>query len=226
MRAGEEKVNFVPIRHNKFARQAKQRDQQKKLVVRDEQPTVEEQLGRLEEDLRRLKVEFDIYFNGAAKRPPYDTKGRVETMIKRLADDRTLTFAQRYRYNSLVARHTSFHQLWRRTMQGREEGRDAAAVARNAAHLGAGAAVTTASARSFVCADPHRDVATVKQLFETLLEAKKSCGEATDDLSFPRFHRMIAAQTDALKERVNCTRVHFSVGVEGGRVSFKAKPDK
>src|SRR5438270_893908 len=95
----------------------------KKLVLRDEQPTPEEQLNRLEEDIRRLKVEFDIYFNGAARRPPYDTKGRVETIIKRLADERSLTFAQRYRYNSLVARYTSFLQLWRRTMQDREEGR-------------------------------------------------------------------------------------------------------
>src|SRR5437868_8184148 len=105
----------------------------KKLVLRDQQPTPEEQLNRLEEDVRRLKVEFDIYFNGAAKRPPYDTKGRVETIIKRLADDRTLTFAQRYRYNSLVARFTSFLQLWRRTMQDREEGRHHA-PARSARH--------------------------------------------------------------------------------------------
>src|SRR5437870_11045465 len=102
----------------------------KKLVLRDEQPTPEEQLNRLEEDVRRLKVEFDIYFNGAAKRPPYDTKGRVETLIKRLADDRTLSFAQRYHYNSLTARYTSFMQLWRRTMQDREEGRGHGSAAR------------------------------------------------------------------------------------------------
>src|SRR5690349_24730917 len=79
---------------------------------------------RLEDDIRRLRIEFDIFFNGAAKRPPYDTKGRVETLLKRLGDDRTLTFAQRYRYNSLAARYNAFRDLWRRTMQGREEGRD------------------------------------------------------------------------------------------------------
>lgn len=221
----------MSIRQNKFARRANQQAQQKKLVMRDEQPTVDEQLGRLEDDLRRLKVEFDIYFNGAAKRPPYDTKGRVETMIKRLADDRSLTFAQRYRYNSLTARYTSFHQLWRRTMQGREEGRDAASAAASAARLAAqagaaGSGMEATLTRSFVCANAHTDVSTVKQLFETLVEAKKRCGEPTDDLSFPRFHRMIAAQTDALKERVNCARVHFSVDVQNGHVSFKAKPDK
>src|SRR2546423_14800395 len=106
----------------------------KKLVLRDEQPTPEEQLARLEEDIRRLKVEFDIYFNGAAKRPPYDTKGRVE--------------------------------------------------------------------------------------------AKRSCGEQTDDLGFARFHRMVAEKSEALKERAGCERVHFSVAVRDGRVQFKAKAEK
>jgi len=119
----------VPIRENTFARRAREREREesaatsKRVVFRDQQPTIDEQLARLEEDIRRLKVEFDIYFNGAAKRPPYDTKGRVDTLIKRLADERTLTFAQRYHYNSLAARYNSFMQLWRRTMQEREEGR-------------------------------------------------------------------------------------------------------
>ncbi|MBV9209078.1 MAG: hypothetical protein JOZ52_00540, partial [Acidobacteria bacterium] len=116
----------MPI--NKFARQAAR--QRKGNLARDSEMTIDQQLARLEEDLRRLKIEFDVFFNGAAKRPPYDTKSRVESVIKRLADDRTLTFAQRYFYNSLVARYTSFKEVWRRTMKGREEGRDAVSAAR------------------------------------------------------------------------------------------------
>lgn len=213
----------MTIRGNKFARQAK--DREKRSVVRDPQPTVDEQLARLEEDLRRLKVEFDIFFNGAAKRPPYDTKSRVETQIKRLADDRTLTFAQRYHYNTMVARYTSFLQLWRRTMQGREEGRDAAS-AKGASQSKQSSREEKAKPQTFVCSDPHKDVSTVKKLFDTLVEAKRSCGEPTDDLSFPRFHRMIASKSDALKERSGCERVQFSINVDDGRVSFKAKAGK
>ena len=40
------------------------------------------------------------------------------------------------------------------------------------------------------------------------------------------FHRMVAEKSEALKERAGCGRVHFSVAVEDGRVSFKAKADK
>jgi hypothetical protein len=214
----------VPIRENKFARQAQQRQSQPKgkrgNTASDNQPTIDDQLKRLEEDIRRLKIEFDIYFNGASKRPPYDTKGRVETLLKRLGDDRSLSFAQRYLYNALTARYTSFRELWRRTMQGREEGKDAAAAARALARDEASHAETHAT---YICDDAHKDVPTVKQLYDALIEAKMKCGEPTEDLSFPRFHHLIATKTDNLKERLGCDRVRFSIDVEGGRVSFKAK---
>ncbi len=211
----------MPTRENKFARQARHR---KPNLARDNEQTIDQQLARLEEDIRRLKIDFDIFFNGAGKRPPYDTRNRVESVIKRIADDRTLTFAQRYYYNSLVARFTSFRELWRRTMQGREEGRDALSAAR-ALHHEAERSVPRERAM-FVCDDAHRDVSTVKQLYDALIAAKLQCGEPTGDLSFPRFHHLIASKTDKLKETLGCDRVRFSIGVEDGRVNFKAKADK
>lgn len=189
----------------------------------ESEPTIDDQLTRLEDDIRRLKIEFDVFFNGAAKRPPYDTKGRVETMLKRLADDRSLSFAQRYRYNSLASRYNSFRDLWRRTMQGREEGRDAIASARATAKE---QAVAEFERASFVCEDAHKDVQLVKDVYEALIEAKKVCGEPVEDFSFPRFHRLVASQADGLKARLGCNRVSFSIDVEGGHVSFKAKAER
>ncbi|HEY0323611.1 MAG TPA: MXAN_5187 C-terminal domain-containing protein [Pyrinomonadaceae bacterium] len=214
----------MPIRDNRWARAKEQRRQRAaKQGILDTEPTIDEQLTRLEDDIRRLKVEFDIYFNGATKRPPYDTKNRIETTFKRLADDRTLTFAQRFRYNTLMARHTAFRELWRRTMQGREEGRDPMSQARAVKHEPEHHETEFRS--SVVCRDAHTDVSTVRELYDALVEAKKRCNEPVDDLSFPRFHHLIASKTDSLKETLNCERVRFSVDVEGGRVNFKAKAD-
>ncbi len=131
------------------------------MAVGESQPSPDEQLARLEDDIRKLRVEFDIFFNGAAKRPPYDTKSRVETLLKRLGDDRTLTFAQRYRYNSLAARYNAFRDLWRRTMQGREEGRDPVSAARASVKQEQPTAIAPVS---FVCADAHKEVGLVKEL--------------------------------------------------------------
>lgn len=215
----------MPIRDNKLARQAKERRERDKVkgLVWDTVLTVEEQLSRLEEDLRRLKIEFDVYFNGGSRRPPYDTKMRVEAHIKRMGDDRTLTFAQRFHYNSIATRYVSFRDMWRRTMQGREEGRDVAAVARAATKA---EAPREFERSTFVCADAQHDVGTVKSLYESLVEAKERCGESTRDLSFPRFHRLIAERTTSLKARLGSDRVLFSVSVEDGHVSFKATADR
>ena len=167
------------LRDNKLVR-SNQRVKSK--AVLDDQPTVEEQLSRLEEDIRRLKIEFDVYFNGASKRPPYDTKNRVETIIKRMLDDRTLTYAQRFHYNSLASRYNAFRDLWRRTLQGREEGRDPVAAARASTKQGA---LGPFDRSTFVCANAHKDVGTVKELYDSLLEAKRRCGESTMGFSFP-----------------------------------------
>jgi hypothetical protein len=78
---------------------------------------------------------------------------------------------------------------------------------------------------SVVCGNAHTDVSTVRELYDALVEAKKRCNEPVDDMSFPRFHHLIASKTDSLKEKLNCERVRFSVDVEGGRVNFKAKAD-
>jgi hypothetical protein len=212
------------LRDNKLLRSKLQAQSKNKFGVGENQPTPDQQLTRLEDDIRHLRIEFDIFFNGGAKRPPYDTKGRVETLLKRLGDDRTLNYAQRYRYNSLCARYNAFRDLWRRTMQGREEGRDAVSAHR-AITRNENTEPKLIEPVSFVCLDPHHEVELVKNLYHSLIEAKQHCGEPTEDLSFPKFHRLIASKADGIKQQRGCERVRFSVVVENGHVSFKARAE-
>jgi hypothetical protein len=217
-----QEISHLASHNNKLARLAKERREKNKSGVFDNEPTIEDRLARLEEEIRRLKVEFDVYFNGGSKRPPYDTKMRVESHLKRLGDDRSLNFAQRYHYNSLATRYASFREMWRRTTQGREEGRDVAAAARASKRISA-----APFARSeFSCSDVRHDVQTVKGVYDALMEAKRNCGESTNDLSFARFHRLIMERTATMKEKIGSERVVFSVAVESGHVSFKAKAEK
>jgi hypothetical protein len=213
----------LALRDNKLLRSKLQAQSKNKFGAGENQPTPDQQLTRLEDDIRHLRIEFDIFFNGGAKRPPYDTKGRVETLLKRLGDDRTLTFAQRYRYNSLAARYNAFRDLWRRTMQGREEGRDAVSAARASAKREV--SEPRVEPVSVVCLDAHHEVELVKNLYNSLIEAKRHCGEPTEALSFPKFHRLIASKADGIKQQRGCERVRFSVTVENGHVSFKAKAE-
>ena len=80
---------------------------------------VDKQLSRMDDDIRRLKIDFDIFFNGGSKRPPLEARARLESIIKRIADNRSLTYAQRYHFNMLVARFTSYRELWRRLLKAK-----------------------------------------------------------------------------------------------------------
>lgn len=202
-------------------RLAKERREKLRTSGIEFEPTIDDQLTRIEDDIRRLKIEFDVYFNGGSKRPPYDTKLRVESLLKRLGDDRTLSFGHRYRYNSLATRYASFREMWRRTMQDKEEGRGA--VARRQAIREQPIPFTRSE---FSCKDVRHDVGTVKGVYDALMEAKQSCGESTRDLSFSRFHRLVMERTESMKEKLGTDRVVFSIDVENGHVSFKAKGEK
>lgn len=214
----------MSIRDNKFARQAG--NLAKKNLGRDETVSIDQQLAFLEEDIRRLKIEFDVFFNGGTKRAPYDTKNRVESMVKRLSDERSLTFAQRYLFNSIIARYTAFKELWRRTMQGREEGgagNRAAAAMRSMQNQGED---KKANLDRFVCTDVERDTETTKKIYDALVQAKQKCDKSTDDLSFSSFQRQLATQIARFKQNNGCQQIQFEVGVDNDQVVFKARAAK
>jgi hypothetical protein len=75
----------------------------------------------MEDDVRKLKIDFDIYFNGGSKRPPLEARARLDSLIKRVSDNRNLTFAQRYLFNMIVARFVSYRELWRRQLKAKGE---------------------------------------------------------------------------------------------------------
>lgn len=87
----------------------------------EEAAAIDQQIARIEDDIRKLKVDFDIYFGGGTKRPPLEARARLDANLKRLADDRNLTYAQRYQFNTVVSRFTSYRELWRRQLKKRGE---------------------------------------------------------------------------------------------------------
>ncbi|MEK6285710.1 MAG: MXAN_5187 C-terminal domain-containing protein [Acidobacteriota bacterium] len=177
---------------------------------------IDQDLDRLEYEIRRLKVEYDIYFNGGTLRPPIDTKGRVETAIKRIYDMRGLSFGQRFRYNSLVARYNVMRELWRRHTQSREEsGRPPTPEALTA--LREQVAVIR-------CHDPQLEPEKVSELYDQLVAAKRKCGEKIGVLSLEVFTQFLTSRAEHIKDNLATDAVDFVVGVDNGRVKFAARP--
>src|SRR4051812_44650414 len=84
--------------------------------------TVDEELNVLDENIRRLKIEYDVYFGGGSKKPPADTEWRVQSLLKKYSDSAKMNFAQRFRYNSIAQKYAIFSDLWRQKLKIKEEG--------------------------------------------------------------------------------------------------------
>ena len=176
--------------------------------------TVDEELSRLEEYIRRLKIEYEAYFSGGKPRPPSDTVFRVEQVIKNFSSDAgRLNVSQRFRFNNLSHRYAVHNDRWRMRLRRREEGREIAPP-RQPAEANFSAQI--------VCCDPDREQAQVDKLLDALVNAKQRVGERTDDLDPVRFQKFVREKTRQLKQELGCDRVQFSVTIKRGRVRFTA----
>jgi hypothetical protein len=84
--------------------------------------TTDEELTLLEQQLRRLKIEYEMYFNNPAKRPPTDVEWKVLAILRKFSDGGRMNFAQRFRYNALAQQYAVQSDLWRKKSRIREEG--------------------------------------------------------------------------------------------------------
>ena len=84
--------------------------------------TIDEELTLLDSNLRRLKIEYEIYFSNPTKRPPSDIEWKVLSLLRKFSDGTRMSFSQRFRYNEIAQRYAIYSDLWRKKNRIREEG--------------------------------------------------------------------------------------------------------
>lgn len=197
--------------------------------------TVDEELNLLETNLRRLKIEYEVYFNNPSKRPPSDTEWRVTNTIRKLSDGysdgQRMNFAQRYRYNELAQRYALLSDLWRKKVRIREEGyrrpQDALLSVQGVRVFeGEQQAAHASTLQPFTvqCSDAGNERENVQKLFDALVEAKKKAGEdVSKSGSLESFSKFVQSKTEQIRKQYGCHSVEYSVEMEGGQVRLKAK---
>lgn len=180
--------------------------------------TVDEELSKLEDNIRRLKIEYEVYFNGGSPRPPQDSVFRVEQVIKRYTGDASkLNFSQRFKFNQLVQKYAVNNDLWRKKLKEKEEGRGRFGAQKRAAEE-----VSPDGSVRVVCSDPEKEKDKVEQLLKAMVEAKRQVGERVDNIDPMAFSKFVRDKTKQLKDSLGCNKVQFSVSVEEGKVKLKA----
>src|SRR5262245_34257363 len=81
------------------------------------------EMSRLEAEIKRLEVEYNMFFAGRLPRLPWETRARVEQLVKRYDRMNLPNTAQRFRFGTVQARFMAFCELWERNLRAKEEGR-------------------------------------------------------------------------------------------------------
>ena len=82
----------------------------------------DDELDKLEEDIRKLKVKYEMFFLGSLKMPPQHERHQIEVYIFELGKKKMRENSRRFRYNQLLSRYNQFREMWARKMREREEG--------------------------------------------------------------------------------------------------------
>jgi len=206
--------------------------------------TTDEELNILETQLRRLKIEYEVFFSNPTKRPPTDIEWKVLSLLRKFSDGGRMSFSQRFRYNEMAQRYAIYSDLWRKKSRIREEGyrrpQDALLAVQGvrpeqehqpahpvyglshvaAAGAGGDATVTSPPFTLHTARDKERDQ--VERLYNTLVAAKKKAGENVSG-SLDSFSTFVQKKTAEIRKQYGCEDVEFSVELNHGQVKLKAK---
>ena len=206
--------------------------------------TTDEELGVLDTQLRRLKIEYEIYFSNPSKRPPTDIEWKVLALLRKFSDGGRMNFSQRYRYNEMAQRYAIYSDLWRKKSRIREEGyrrpqdallsvqgvRSAEEELKPQHHPVYGIARAATAAESAAPASQHYTLHSVDQaereqverLYNTLVAAKKKAGESVSG-NLDSFSAFVQKKTEQIRKQHHCNSVEYSVELADGHVKLKAK---
>ncbi|MBZ5555433.1 MAG: hypothetical protein LAO21_22215 [Acidobacteriia bacterium] len=189
--------------------------------------TVDEELDVLTDDIRKLKIEYEIFFNGGSKKPPVDRRARVEHILKKYGDTQNLNLHQRFRYNSLASRFSLFSDLWRNRMRAREEGIERRVHVEEAPPAPPPPPKPSGGQEVLfkeVILKPEEEHSKILKLYENLKDCKETYHDSSSLPSLGAFEQFVSQKAEQLKKSEHCTSVAFMIVLVDDHVKFQAAP--
>jgi hypothetical protein len=176
-------------------------------------PGIGDALDQLSNDIQKLRVDFERFFNGALPFPPDDLRGKVQAQIRHLRTLSLQSAVDNFRLGDLEARFTSYNELFNRRVRDQEEGRHAAARP-----------APPPEAKRY---DPEKGIvfgeSVEPEAAEALYQGLATSGDAPR-FDLDSFQTYLTRQVAAIREKTGCSQVQFRLAAEDGKLKLKARP--
>ncbi len=183
---------------------------------------VDKLLNDMDITIKKLKIEYDIFFAGGKKTPPENMKMKVEKMIQRLLDEKGMSFAQKFRFNTLVARYNVYKELWRKKLKQIEEGgreRDEKVIeellSKNLTNY-----PQREEVNSIVTTSPENQKDEIKDFYKTIVKKHQEVTGKEPSFKFEQFYNFVERKTNEYKKKYKCKGVEFDIKVDGKNVKI------
>lgn len=195
----------------------------------------DDELDKLEEDIRRLKNRYDQFFSGINKVPPSFERHQVESYIHEISKQKMRDNTRRFRFNTILSRYNQFREMWGRKMREREEG--PLDFRRRQALMNADPTpppppppaptaaprVTSEGSDPYVRMSPGSNGEQIRKLYDEIERENGKLGKR-GALTLEQLAAMIQKQSDMVREKYHVKTVAFRVETVDGKVKLKAKP--
>jgi len=193
----------------------------------------DDELDKLEEDIRILKNKYDQFFGGLQKFPPMMDRRHIEVTIYEIGKQKMRDNARRFRYQQLLTRYNQFREMWGRKMREREEGplefrRRQAALSEPSEPPPpppppAQPRVTSNGADPYVKVTPGTNGEAIRRLYDQIERENLKMGRVSN-VTVEQLTQMVEKQTELVRSKYNVSTVAFRVETVDGKVKLKAKP--
>lgn len=191
----------------------------------------EEELSNLERDIQKLKVDYELYFMGDAKRPPEKLRYQVNKILVKLTNSHHANTQHKFRINSLMSRFNAFTRLWDRTMLQIEQGTYKPDQFKADMRVGRfskdGGSVEMAKYRvpkRFQIDEDQVLEGKTKELYKTFIETRRVTGEDIE-VSFDSFKKTIDNSRKSLSKKYG-DKYEIKISIDKGKATVKGASKK
>lgn len=182
--------------------------------------TIQKDLQALAAGLKQLEAEYNMFFAGRLPRPPWETRSRVDALVKKWDRGYIQSAADRFQFDTLQRRFQTFVDLWDRGLRAREEGRAGPFPVAPPKTPPKPKEPQQQVVHTTSFHDPVREMDKLHALYDSLMDARREAGD--DVVPFHRFAALVKDQVGKLRES-GAPEVGFRVTVVEGKVNLTVR---
>jgi hypothetical protein len=179
---------------------------------------IQEDLLVFDEELKKLIIEYEKYFLGLEKREPLQQLTALERFTRKLLSVPINNTMLKFRYNTLVAKFSTYKQHWHKINLLIENGKYSRDRYKMQMHKLAPALPKDEPA------PPSESSETMAMLHRQYLAARKACKLPEKEIPLDSIRQLVEKQKPLIMAKHHCSSVDFKVVIEDGAPKIKAIP--